>query len=106
MQGNNSFRYVIRIIAGVYLLYLAWNLMGGLRSGETSGFVFIIGIAVFIIAGVFFILDALRNMRREALDSRAESLEDQTPSEENEEEPLSEETTPDDDVVTKKEDEP
>ena len=66
MQGNNSFRYMIRILAGIYILYLAWRLIVGLRSGEASGIVFVIASAVFIFAGVFFIFDALRHIRREA----------------------------------------
>ena len=105
MQGNNSFRYMIRILAGIYLLYLSWSLIGGLRSGETSGIVFIIGIAVFIVAGVFFILDALRNILRESRNSQTESPENETTPEGNNEEPVSEEPAADDktDETEKKE---
>ncbi|HCT91429.1 MAG TPA: hypothetical protein DF613_08645 [Lachnospiraceae bacterium] len=77
MQGNNNFRYMIRILAGIYLLYLSWNLVTGLRSGETSGIVFIIAIAVFVVAGVFFILDALRHMRQETLNNQTGNTADE-----------------------------
>lgn len=93
MQGNNSFRYMIRIIAGIYLLYLAWNLIGGLRSGETSGIAFVIGSGVFIVAGVFFIVDALNNIRREALENRAENAAEENTEQENDTLPVSGETS-------------
>lgn len=81
MQQNNSFRYIIRILAGAYLLYLSWNLIAGMRSGEAPGFVFIIASVVFAMAGVFFILDALRHIHREALDNREEQQETDFPEE-------------------------
>lgn len=82
---------MIRIIAGIYLLYLAWTLIGGLRSGETSGIVFVIGSVIFIAAGVFFILDALRNIRRESLENREENGAEENTETENNTDSVSEE---------------
>ena len=65
---NPRTAYIIRIIAGGYLIYLAYQIItGGLMTGEMQGRAKAIGIvasALFIVTGAFIAGHALFHLRR------------------------------------------
>ena len=62
MRGNSKGRYTFLMLAGVYLLYLCWQLIKGFRSGEATSPVFLIAAVVFFIAGILVIVSNIRQI--------------------------------------------
>ena len=62
MSGNSKGRYTFLMLAGVYLLYLCWQLIKGFRSGEATSPVFVIAAVVFFIAGILVIVSNIRQI--------------------------------------------
>ena len=62
MRGNSKGRYTFLMLAGVYLLYLCWQLIKGFRSGEATSPVFVIAAVVFFIAGILVIVSNIRQI--------------------------------------------
>ena len=63
-MGGNSFRTVIRLIAGGYICYLGYQLIKGYlypteETGDPVWFMMLFGIA-FLVVGAFLIVDAIR----------------------------------------------
>lgn len=64
MKNQNSSN-ILYTVAGLYLLYLAWSLVKGLRQGDMSGTTFIVSIlgsAVFAVAGALLLFKSFRSM--------------------------------------------
>ncbi len=63
---NEKMSYLIRIIAGGYLIYLAYKLFqGSIMTGEMTGGKKVLGIAaclLFLVAGAFFVITSLRHL--------------------------------------------
>ena len=87
---NPRTSYIIRIIAGGYLIYLAYQIItGGLMTGEMQGRAKLIGIvasALFIVTGAFIAGHALFHLKRvgeqAASDTTGEEEETETEVEE------------------------
>ena len=64
MQGTSKGRYTFLMLAGVYLLYLGWQLLSGFLSGEATSPVFPISAVLFFIVGVLIIVSNIRQIMR------------------------------------------
>lgn len=74
---NHHSKYYVYIIAGVYLIYLAYQMARGLFAGEeTGGAVIWLGIAaaVFAVCGILLILWSFRKQFLRKKDSGERSL--------------------------------
>ncbi|PWJ50805.1 hypothetical protein [Faecalicatena contorta] len=61
---NERSRFVLRIVAGVYLAYLGVKMIQGLIVDKPENMMFMFAMAViFVIVGVLFILSSVKNMR-------------------------------------------
>lgn len=85
---NNKTTYYIRILVAAYLLYLSYQLMGGIISGETPNKLFILAPVLFVACSAFFIftsVKALNRIAKEEKEAAEAELEEET--EEIQEEP-------------------
>ena len=80
-MGGNSFRTVIRLIAGGYICYLGYQLINGYihpteETGDPVWFMMLFGI-LFIAVGVFLIIDVIRKAgaKEEETEEEAEGQE-------------------------------
>ena len=79
LPNNPKGRFIVRVLAGGYLLYLAWSL----RAEFTHLSPMTLAPILFAVVGVLFIVTGLRAMAE--IDARQES-EEESAQEENEEE--------------------
>ena len=87
---NEKFSYVIRVIAGAYLIYLAYQLIQGVMNGENENYALGIGGGVlFIVAGAAFVIFSIRGLMRGGQENaqNEETQETESGSAEPEEEP-------------------
>lgn len=78
MRGNQTGRHTFIMLAGVYLLYLAWQLFSGF-NGEASSPVFILAAVFFAVAGVVIIvtnIKAIVKLTNEAQTAEADTSDD------------------------------
>lgn len=64
MRNQNS-STILRTVAGMYLLYLAWSLFKGMQQGETTSTMMIVSIAgciAFAAAGAVLLFTSFRTM--------------------------------------------
>lgn len=61
---KNIMSSVIRIVAGIYVIYLAKSLIEGYLSGEVTNIIFPIAAVLFVLSGIFFTIDGVRNIIR------------------------------------------
>ena len=97
---NEKMSYLIRIVAGGYLIYLAYKLFqGSIITGEMTGGKKALGIAaclLFVVAGAFFVVTSLRRLMLlsqaspEELEDQGEALEENQEGQENQGEALEE----------------
>ena len=84
-MNRESFRYIVRVAAGVYVAYLGYKILkGGVIGGEMTGKSWILGLVfsiLFIVVGAFLTVVALRGM------SRAKELAEEEEQEEEQEAP-------------------
>lgn len=65
-KGKQKASYLIRLIGGVYLLYLVWGLAGDLRNGVVEHTALILFAAVlFALIGVLFLVTSIRYLLKE-----------------------------------------
>ena len=61
---QENFRYIARVIAGLYLIYLAYQLFTGIRSGSIAEgmqqYVMIGAIILFVATGIFLLVTTAR----------------------------------------------
>lgn len=57
---NENVSYILRIIIGVYLGYLAYQLIGGYISGESSGILFAAAGVLFALIGIACVFSSVR----------------------------------------------
>lgn len=57
---SENFSYGMRAVVGVYLFYLAYQLIGGHLSGESSGVLFLVAGIAFIAVGAACVFSAVR----------------------------------------------
>lgn len=78
MGNNKTFSLVIRLIAGAYIIYLGYQLIKGVVSGESqeNQILFIIFAVVFIVLGAFIIIDAVRKYIIKESDTAEEDSEE------------------------------
>lgn len=65
MNNQNNRSNVLWIVAGLYLLYLAWSLGKGVMQGESTGTALIVSViagVVFAAAGAVLLIKAFRSM--------------------------------------------
>lgn len=75
---NERSRFVLRIVAGVYLAYLGVKMIQGLIVDKPENMMFMFAMAViFVIVGVLFVISSLKNMRSSR---NEEPLQDETNS--------------------------
>ena len=60
MQGNQTGRHTFLMLAGVYLLYLSWQLFSGFKNGEANNPVFILAAVLFAVIGVMIIVSNIK----------------------------------------------
>lgn len=60
MQGNQTGRHTFLMLAGVYLLYLSWQLFSGFKNGEAKNPVFILAAVLFAVIGVMIIVSNIK----------------------------------------------
>ena len=91
MGNRKGFAGIFRVIAGGYLIYLGVKLIrGGLLTGDMSEKARIFGVAasiLFIVAGAFFIMQALRWLTAQNDESEEEQGEESAEAEMPREEP-------------------
>lgn len=62
---NHKSRKVLYLVAGIYLLYLSFQLITGAVEGNNGNVVVsVIGGGLFLILGIFLIVDYIRNLKR------------------------------------------
>ncbi len=79
MRGNQTGRHTFIMLAGVYLLYLAWQLFSGFKNGEASSPVFILAAVFFAVAGVVIIvtnIKAIVKLTNEAQTAETDASDD------------------------------
>lgn len=67
MRRNSQFSYIIRIIAGIYLLYIAIPMLlkeGG-HKADAPAFALIAFSILFILAALYFIISSIRGIFRD-----------------------------------------
>lgn len=74
---NEKIYYIIRIIAGAYVIYLAYSILRDVAAGKTGEHttVLAIGGVVFVAAGAAFILWGLKGLKKAMGSSGQEPLE-------------------------------
>lgn len=94
MRNNTTGRHTFIMLAGVYLLYLSWQLFNGFRTGDTTNPVFVLAAVLFAVIGVIIIAT---NIRAIIQLSKEQPAEEETAGEasakENAPESLTEETS-------------
>ena len=60
MQGNQTGRHTFLMLAGVYLLYLSWQLFSDFKNGEAKSPVFILAAVLFAVIGVMIIVSNIK----------------------------------------------
>ena len=88
----NKTKLVIRVLAGVYLLYSAYSLGKAYLSGQTVSIPIIVAAVVFLIFGASFIVTGLRDMKRLSV-MEAEAAEQEAKEAQEEEQEAIEEIT-------------
>ena len=90
---NNKSRKTLHLVAGIYLLYLAFHLLSEVGENGNPA-VSIIGGIAFVIAGGYLVFNFIRALRNEFEESYDESCEvvDEESMVENEDEELAEVT--------------
>lgn len=62
---NHKSRKVLYLVAGIYLLYLSFQLITGAVEGNNGNVVVsVIGGGLFLILGILLIVDYIRNLKR------------------------------------------
>lgn len=97
---NEKMSYLIRIVAGGYLIYLAYKIFqGSILTGEMTGGKKVLGIVaclLFVAAGAFFLVTSLRRLMLlsqaspEEEEDQGEAIEENPEEEEDQEEALEE----------------
>ena len=78
-MGNTNTRDILYGFAGVYLLYLAYNLSQGIgEAAGTEKAVQIIAAVVFTIAGIGLLISVIRNIKKRVGEDLAETEEEKT----------------------------
>lgn len=62
MRSNSTGRLTFLMVAGVYLLYLGWQLFSGFRSGEATNPIFLLAAIFFFIVGILIIVSNARQL--------------------------------------------
>lgn len=84
---HNKTMYYIRIMVACYLLYLSYQLVGGIINGETPNKLFVLAPIFFVACSVFFIVTSLKALNRitreekEAAEAEAEEVAEEVPEE-------------------------
>lgn len=75
---NDRFSYVLRTIAGAYLIYLSYNILSSVAKGETGNHTIPVTIAavIFIILGAVLVVFGVRGMIRMQKEGEQEIEED------------------------------
>lgn len=61
---NEKSRFILRIVAGIYLAYLGVKMIQGLMVDRPENMMFMLSMAViFIIVGILFVISSTKNMR-------------------------------------------
>lgn len=84
MRGNPKARHTFLMLAGVYLLYLGWQLFKASTSGEAKGPVFPIAAAVFFIVGIWIIVNNIRQIMLLSKEEEAADSENDVPEQKDE----------------------
>ncbi len=92
MRNNTAGRHTFIMLAGVYLLYLSWQLFNGFRTGDTTNPVFILAAILFAVIGVIIIVTNIRAIIRLSKEQPAaeETVEDTSVAENSPETPADE----------------
>lgn len=93
MQGNSKGRYIFLMLAGVYLLYLGWQLLSGFISGDATSPIFPIASVLFFVIGILIIVSNVRDIIRVSREEASESTEESEQVEEAIEEEKAEKPT-------------
>lgn len=94
MRNNTTGRHTFIMLAGVYLLYLSWQLFNGFRTGDTTNPVFVLAAVLFAVIGVIIIVTNIRAIIRLSKEQPVdEETVDEASAEENASETLAEETS-------------
>lgn len=94
MENNtNKSSYVLRMVAGGYLMYLAYNILVAVFNGEATTHVAILGTAavIFMALGAIILISGIRGMKK-AAHADATMLEEEEANAESEEAAEAEET--------------
>ena len=81
---NANYSYGFRTAIGVYLLYLAYKILGGYFSGESAGVQFLIFGIVFIGIGIVCVFSGLRYFITGKMDKKDASGKEFIPEEDEE----------------------
>ncbi len=94
MRNNTAGRHTFIMLAGVYLLYLSWQLFNGFCTGDTTNPVFVLAAVLFAVIGVIIIVTNIRAIIQLSKEQPAEEENAGEASvEENAPESLTEETS-------------
>ncbi|MGI6008498.1 MAG: hypothetical protein ACOX8E_13575 [Ruminococcus sp.] len=104
---NDRFSYILRTIAGAYLIYLSYKILSSVMNGETGGHSVPVTIAavIFIILGAVLVVFGARGLIRMQKESQQETAEEETVAEEAIEAAETEEETEENTADEKKEEE-
>lgn len=69
---RDNFSYILRSVAGFYLIYLAVQLIGGTLSGEHSGIMPLIAGILFAAVGIGSIFSVIKSMIRSRMPQESE----------------------------------
>lgn len=83
MKGGSQLRTSLLALAGVYLVYLAWEMLNTMRKGETEmqPWLSIVFISFFSLAGIGIMIFAWRVWRKEK-EKGPEEEKEETPDDE------------------------
>ncbi len=67
MKGGSQLRTSLLALAGVYLIYLAWEMLNTMRKGETEmqPWLSVVFIVFFVLAGIGIMVSAWRVRQKE-----------------------------------------
>ncbi|MGI6011932.1 MAG: hypothetical protein ACOX8H_10625 [Ruminococcus sp.] len=96
---NDRFSYVLRTIAGAYLIYLSYRILESVAKGETGGHTVPVSVAavIFIILGAVLVIFGVRGLVRMQKEGQQEAEEEDAEQTEAIEETAEEETAREED---------
>lgn len=81
MRNNTAGRHTFIMLAGVYLLYLSWQLFNGFCTGNTTNPVFLLAAILFAVIGVIIIVTNIRAIIRLSNEQQVEAENSENPEE-------------------------